>query len=227
MELSPAVLEPGRVFVARIAAFLPSLVAALLVLLAGWLLARAARLLIFRFLLAVRFDVASEKAGIDEVLIRADLRQNPTELVAALGQWLILLLALMTAINTLGLSSLSDLLAQVLLYLPKVIAAVVVLILGLFFASFLAGVVRTAAASAGMGEADVLGTLARYAIVTFTVAVTLEELGIGAALVRSAFVILFGAVALALALAFGLGCKDLAREWMVRYLDGVRRKKSR
>ena len=227
MELSPAVLEPGRAFVARVAAFLPSLFAALLVFLVGWLLAKAVRLLVFRFLLAVRFDVASEKAGIDDILVRAELRQSPAELVALLAQWLVLLIGLMTAVNTLGLSSVSDLLNHVLLYIPKVIAAVVVLILGLFFANVLAGVVRAAAANAGMGEADVLGALARYAIVSFTVAVTLEELGIGAELVRSAFVILFGAVALGLALAFGLGCKDLAREWMVRYLDGIRRKKSR
>jgi len=227
MELSPAVLEPGRAFVARVAAFLPSLFAALLVFLVGWLLAKAVRLLVFRFLLAVRFDVASEKAGIDDILVRAELRQSPAELVALLAQWLVLLIGLMTAINTLGLSSASDLLNHVLLYIPKVIAAVVALILGLFFANFLAGVVRAAAANAGMGEADVLGALVRYAIVTFTVAVTLQELGIAAELVRSAFVILFGAVALGLALAFGLGCKDMAREWMVRYLDGIRRKKSR
>jgi hypothetical protein len=78
-----------------------------------------------------------------------------------------------------------------------------------------------------MAESDALAALVRYAVVAFTAAVTLEELGIAPELVRSAFVILFGAVALALALAFGLGCKDLAREWMVRYLDSARaRRKS-
>src|SRR3990170_8041707 len=195
MELSPAVLEPGRVFVARVAAFLPSLFAALLVFLVGWLLAKAVRLLVFRFLLAVRFDVASEKAGIDDILVRADLRQSPAELVALLGQWLGLLIGLMTAVNTLGLSSVSDLLNHILLYIPKVIAAVIALILGLFFANLLSGVIKTAAASAGLGETEALAALARYAIVAFTVAVTLEELGIAAELVRAAFVILFGAVA--------------------------------
>jgi hypothetical protein len=133
-----------------------------------------------------------------------------------------MLVALITAVNTLGLSSVSDLLSQVLLYVPKVIAAVVVLILGLFFANFLAGVIKTAAANAGLVEADLLAALARYAIVTFTAAVTLEELEIAAELVRAAFAILLGAAALAAALAFGLGCKDLARDWMIRYLDSAR-----
>ncbi len=225
MELSPAVLEPGKAFVARVAGFLPSFFGALLILLVGWVVAKFIRLLVFRFLLAVRFDLASEKAGVDEVLIRADIRQSPAELLAVLVQWLVMLIVLMTAVNTLGLSSVSDLLNHILLYIPKVIAAVIALILGLFFANLLSGVIKTAAANAGLGETEALAALARYAIVAFTVAVTLEELGIAAELVRSAFVILFGAVALAAALAFGLGCKDLARDWIVRYLDSSRTRK--
>lgn len=225
MELSPAVLEPGKAFVARVATFLPSLLGALLILLVGWVVAKFVRLLVFRFLLAVRLDLASEKAGIDDVLIRADIRQSPAELVAVLVQWLVMLIVLMTAVNTVGLSSVSDLLNQILLYIPKVIAAVIALILGLFFANLLAGIIKTAAANAGLIEAEALSSLSRYAIIAFTVAVTLEELGIAAELVRSAFVILFGAVALAAALAFGLGCKDLAREWMIRYLDSARARK--
>jgi hypothetical protein len=225
MELSPAVLEPGKVFLARVAAFLPSFFGALLILLVGWVVARFIRLLVIRFLLAVRFHLASEKAGVDDVLIRADIRQSPAELLAALVQWLVMLIVLMTAVNTLGLSSVSDLLNHILLYIPKVIAAVIALILGLFFANLLSGVIKTAAANAGLGETEALAALARYAIVAFTVAVTLEELGIAAELVRAAFVILFGAVALAAALAFGLGCKDLARDWIVRYLDSTRSRK--
>lgn len=225
MELSPAVLEPGKAVAARVAAFLPSFFGALLILLVGWVVAKFIRLLVFRFLLAVRFDLASEKAGVDDVLIRADIRQSPAELLAVLVQWLVMLIVLMTAVNTLGLSSVSDLLNHILLYIPKVIAAVIALILGLFFANLLSGVIKTAAASAGLGETEALAALARYAIVAFTVAVTLEELGIAAELVRSAFVILFGAVALAAALAFGLGCKDLARDWIVRYLDSTRTRK--
>ncbi len=225
MELSPTVLEPSKAFVARVASFLPSFLGALVILLVGWVVAKFVRLLVFRFLLAVRLDLASEKAGIDDVLIRADIRQSPAELLAVLVQWLVMLIVLMTAVNALGLSSVSDLLNQILLYIPKVIAAVVALILGLFFANLLSGVIKTAAANAGLVEADALASLARYAIVAFTVAVTLEELGIAAELVRAAFVILFGAVALAAALAFGLGCKDLAREWMIRYLDSARARK--
>jgi hypothetical protein len=220
MDLPAAVLEPGRAYAVR-------LVVALVILIAGWLIAKLLKGLVFRFLLTIRFDMASEKAGIDDVLIRADIRQSPVELVAVLVYWLVLLATLVAIVSALGMAQVSDVLTRGLLYAPKVIAALVVLILGLFLSSVLAGVVRAAAANAGMTESDALATLVRYAVVAFTAAVTLEELGIAPELVRSAFVILFGAVALALALAFGLGCKDLAREWMVRYLDSARaRRKS-
>jgi len=222
MEFAPTLLEPGRAFLSKVALFLPNLVAALLILLGGWILAKFIRLLVFRFLLAIRFDVAGERAGIDAMLARADIRQSPSELVAILVYWLTTLLFVITAINTLGLAAVAELLNRVLLYLPKVIAAVVVLILGLFFANFLSGVIRTAAASAGLAEAQVLATIARYSLIVFTGAVTLHELGVGAELVRAAFTIVFGAVGLALALAFGLGCKDLARDWVIRYLESAR-----
>ena len=171
--------------------------------------------------------MASERAGIDDVLVKADIRQSPAELVAIMAQWAVGLAVLLTAASVLGLTPVSELLNHVVLYVPKVIAAVVALILGLFVANVLAGSVRTAAANAGLAETDVLAALTRYAVVVFTVAVTLEELGIAPELVRWAFVIVLGGACLGLALAFGLGCKDLARDWMVRYLDGARaRRKS-
>ena len=224
MEFVPTLLEPGRAFLSKVALFLPNLLAALLILVGGWILAKFIRVLTFRFLLAIRFDVAGERAGIDAMLARGDIRQSPPELVAILVYWLTTLLAVITAINILGLTQVAELLNRILLYLPKVIAAVVVLILGLFLANFLAGVIKTAAASAGLAEAEVLATITRYSLIVFTGAVTLHELGVGAELVRAAFTIVFGAVGLALALAFGLGCKDLARDWVVRYLETARKK---
>ena len=208
MDLQAAVLEPGRALAAQTVAYLPSLLAALLIVAFGWLLAKFARLLVFRFLLIIRFDMASERAGVDDVLVKADIRQSPAELVAIMAQWAVGLAVLLTAASVLGLTPVSELLNHVVLYVPKVIAAVVALILGLFVA-------------------NVLAALTRYAVVAFTVAVTLEELGIAPELVRWAFVIVLGGACLGLALAFGLGCKDLARDWMVRYLDGARaRRKS-
>jgi len=178
MDLPADVLEPGRAFILR-------LLASLGILALGWVLAKRAKELVFRRRLTARLDVASERAGIDDVLMRADIRQSPAELVAVLVCWLVLLAALVASVSTLGLTQVSEVLNRCLVYAPRIIAAVVVLILGLFLASFLAGVIRAAAANAGMAESDALSALVRYAAVAFTAAVTLEELGIALELVRS------------------------------------------
>src|SRR3972149_3817512 len=152
MDLPAAVLEPGRAFAFR-------LVVALAILLVGWLTAKLSKGLVFRFLLTVRFDIASEKAGIDDVLVRADIRQSPAELLAVLVYWLGALAPPVAGPGGPRLRQVSEVLTRGLVYVPKVIAAVVVLILGLFLASFLAGVVRAAAANAGMAESDALAAL--------------------------------------------------------------------
>src|SRR6266516_7418232 len=103
MDLQAAVLEPGRALAAQTVAYLPSLLAALLIVAFGWLLAKFARLLVFRFLLIIRFDMASERAGIDDVLVKADIRQSPAELVAVLVYWVVLLATLVGAVSALGL----------------------------------------------------------------------------------------------------------------------------
>src|SRR3990172_6641869 len=118
MDLPAAVLEPGRAFAFR-------LVVALAILLVGWLAAKFSKGLVFRFLLTVRFDIASEKAGIDDVLVRADIRQSPAELLAVLVYWLVLLATLVTAVSALGLSQVSEVLTRGLVYVPKVLAPAV------------------------------------------------------------------------------------------------------
>jgi len=152
MDLPAAILEPGRAFAFR-------LVAVLAILIIGWLSAKLAKGLVFRSLLTVPFDVASDRAGIDDIPVRADTRQSPAELLAVLLKCLVLLATLAVAVSAPGLNEVSEVLTRCLTYAPKVIAAAVVLILGLFLASFLAGVVRAAAANAALAESHALAAL--------------------------------------------------------------------
>ena len=112
---------------------------ALVIIVIGWVTAKLVKGLVFRFLLTIRFDVASDRVGVDDVLDRADIRQSPAELVAVLVYCLVLLGTLAAAVSARGLDQVSEVLTRCLVYAPKVVAAVVVLILGLFLASFLAG----------------------------------------------------------------------------------------
>jgi hypothetical protein len=121
-------------------------------------------------------------------------------------------------LDALGLPIVSDILNDVFLYIPNVIAAIIVLILGILFGNLLSAIIRTAASNAGLAAAEGLAKTALYAVIFFSGTVALIQLGIGEEIVTSAFVTALGAAALALALAFGLGGRDIAAEYLKKWL---------
>lgn len=203
------------VFFTQLAAFLPRLLAALLVLVVGWMVARAIRTGVSKGLRAIRFDEVAKKSGIDDLLKQGDVPLTLNGVLAGLVYWLLILVTLLAAIDTLGLAVASDVFNRVVLYLPNVIIAVVILILGALFAKLIRGTVSTVLASAQVEGARLISAMAYYAILIFAVALALVQLQIGRDLVLRAFTVAFGAVALALGLAFGLG----GREWATRVID--------
>lgn len=215
MDITALVIGPWKAFWAKIMAFLPGFFAAIAILAVGWMGAKLAKTGVIRLLKFLHFEKATEKAGIKDLLQKGDIRETPSDLIGILVYWLVMLLVLTIALNTLGLETVSELFNQILLYIPKVVAGVVVLILGLFFANFLQGIVTTACSNAGVPQAEGLGKITLYAIIVFTAALALNQLGIASEIVSQAFILIFGALCLALGLAFGLGGKDIA----ARYLD--------
>lgn len=124
--------------------------------------------------------------------------------------WLIMLIVILAGLDALGLGVASELFNQIILYIPNVIVAVLALIFGVFLAGFIAQVVSTYLANVGVSNANVIGAIARYAIILFVISLSLTQLNIGEELVSNAFLLLFGAVCLALGLSFGLGGKEWA-----------------
>jgi len=133
--------------------------------------------------------------------------------------WFIMILVIIASLDALGLPIVSDILNDIFLYIPNVVAAIIVLILGILFANLLSAVVRTAASNAGLTTAEALGKVTFYAIIFFSGAIALIQLGIGEEIVAAAFGIVFGAAALALALAFGLGGKDVAADHLKKWFE--------
>ena len=193
--------------------------AAILILIGGWILARVLKLLAIRLLLAIHFDVAAEKAGLEDLFLRGKIRQSPVELLGELVYWMLMLAIFMAAVNTLGLQAASQLLNDLLLYFPRIFAAIFILVLGFFFANFVSGVVRVGAAHLQWIRADLLGQMVRYLIIVIVSAMALEELNIASEIVTAAFIILFGSACLALALAFGLGCKEMVGKFVSEQLE--------
>jgi len=219
MEITTVVTGAWNAFATKITAFFPELIGAIIIFVAGWIIARLIRLAVERLLKLIRFDKATEKAGVQEFLKKGDIVKAPSEIIGVLVYWFIMILVIIASLDALGLPIVSDLLNSIFLYIPNVVAAIIVLILGVLVGNLLSAVVRTAASNAGLKNAEGLGKIALYAMVFFSGAIALIQLGIGEEIVVSAFGIVFGATALALALAFGLGGRDVAADYLKRWFE--------
>jgi hypothetical protein len=139
--------------------------------------------------------------------------------------WVVVLAALIIACNGLGLTYITDLLREVVLFVPKVIVALLILAFGAYFARFVGNAVIAYCRNVGIQDGELLGRLAQYAIVVFVVLMALDQVKIGGDIVRQSFLIILGGVVLALALAFGLGGKDWAARRLERWWPRERKER--
>lgn len=217
MEKVDIMLQPVQAFLVQIGAFLPKLALALGVLIAGWLLAKFARFAITKALRAINFNVLTERAGLDGFLSQGGIETDTTGIFGLLVYWLVILAALIIGFNSMGLTYITGLLGQVVLFVPKVVAALLILAFGAYFARFVGNAVITYCRNINIQDADVLGKLAQYGIMTFVVLIALDQVNVGGDIVRQSFLIILAGVVFALALAFGLGGKDAAAELIDRW----------
>jgi hypothetical protein len=216
MEKIDMLLEPIRSSLQLIGAFLPRLLLAILILITGWLAAKLTRFAIEKGLRAVNFHVVTAKAGVDDVLKQGGAEIDTIRLLGGLFYWLALLAALMIAFNSLDLAYVTDLVGRIVLFVPRLMIAIVILVFGAYFARFVATALTGYLRRRHAPEAGLVGKLVMYAIVVFAVMVALDQTGLGD-IIRQTFLILFAAVALGLALAFGLGGQKRAAELIERW----------
>ncbi|MEO8440929.1 MAG: hypothetical protein ABI547_00425 [Betaproteobacteria bacterium] len=208
-------LDPARGLLTVVSAFLPRLALALLMLIAGWFIAKAVRFAIERGLRAINFSVLTKRSGMDEFLQQGGTRSDTTSLFGFLAFCLVVLAALVVAFNTLGLTYATDLLGRLVLFVPKLMLALLILTLGAYFARFVDHAVASHCRETQVPDADFLAKLAHYAVITFVVLIALDLTNIGGDLVRETFLIILTGIVLAIALAFGLG----GREWAASMLE--------
>jgi hypothetical protein len=220
-------LEPLRAFLYQVGAYVPRLVFAALVIVAGWLIAKVVRFAVIRGMRAINFHVLTERAGIDNFLRQGGMVSDSTVVFGALAYWLVILASLVIAFNGLGLSYVTDLIGRVMWFVPNVFVALLILAFGAYFAKFVADAVNAYGRNVGMQDALLLGKVAQYAILLFVVLIALDQIKVGGDIVRQSFLIILGGVVFALALAFGLAGKDWAadriEEWWPRGRNGARR----
>ena len=201
----------------EVIAVLPDLALALVLLVAGWLVARLMRRLCVRALRALRVDEFAERSGFDDFLVRGGVDRTAVTLVAGTIYWLILAGVFIALLDALGLRAADLLLARLGNFIPNLIVAVGILVFGSLLARIAGGLVLSYLSNIGSPAAAPISALTRYALLAFVLFMAAEQLAIRSEVLVSGFQIAFAAVCLAAALAFGLGGRDWAAQVISRY----------
>lgn len=195
----------------RIVNFLPNLLGAVIVLVVGWLLAVLLEKLLNRVLKLIGLQKLFELVKIEAIVKKAKFKLDTSGIIAAFVKWVILVITFLAAADVLGLHQVADFFAVILGYVPNVIAAVAILLIGAVLAHFLSDVVRGATEAGGLIYSSFLSKLTSWAIWIFAVLAVLVQLGIAHDLIRTLFTGLVALIALAGGLAFGLGGQEAAK----------------
>ena len=217
MQNIDVMLEPVRALLQQIGAFMPRLLIAVGVLIVGWLVAKAFRFSVVKALRAVNFHVLTERAGIDRFLQQGGTEKDTTDLIGWLAYALAILASLIIAFNSLDLTQVTTLLSSVLLFVPRLLVAMLVVVFGSYFAGFAGNAVQSYCRTAGISDAELLGRVMQYGIMAFVVLLAVDHLNIGGGLIQQTFLILLAGVVFALALSFGLGGRDRAAALIERW----------
>ena len=216
MNIITAVVTSFAAALALLFTFIPKLIGFLVILLIGWIVATAISKAVTFLLRKVGFDRLSQRIGLDRMSQGAGISLDAAGILGKVVYWFIFLIFLVPAVDTLGITAVSNILSQIIAYIPNVFVAILVLLIGMFAATVAADVVRGAAGGARLGNPNIFANIVRYAIIGFVALIALEQLGIAPALLNILFTAVVGAAALAAGLAFGLGGQDTARKYLDR-----------
>lgn len=198
--------------------FLPSLLGMIIILTVGLALAWAAGHLAERLLRVLGLDALSNRVGVSAALARGGVKNEFSHLVGRSVYWLVVIFAVMAGLFVLNLEPLNQFARSFLAYIPHLLTAALILAAGYLLSNFISRAVLIAAVNAGLPPARMLAAFSRWGVQLVAIAMALEQLGIAETVVVVGFALLMGGIVLAGAIAFGLGAKDLAKDYMERHL---------
>ncbi len=201
-------------------AAIPRLIGFAIILVVGWVIASLIEKAVVALLRAVRFNVLAERAGLADFIQKSNMRSDAAGTIGVVAKWFVRLIAMVVAFDALGLPAVSEVLHQLLMWLPNLVVALVVLVIGGIAATALSNIVRGTAAEGGLDQPDFLAKVAKYAVWAFAIMVAISQVGIANSLINILLMATAGGLALALGLSFGLGGRDTAaaivRRWYER-----------
>ena len=197
------------------ASFLPNLIAALVVFFVGWAIAVAVGRVIEKMMVILRVNAAFENIkGLKNAASRAGLGINIPLVIGEIVKWFLILVTLLASTDILGLQDVATFLRSVLAYIPNVVVAALILVIGVVLANFVYKTVAASVSAAGFTSGSVVAAVSKWAIIVFAILAALVQLSVAAALIQNILTAFFAMMALAGGLAFGLGGRDLAAKWL-------------
>lgn len=221
--MTVVVADPVKAMLIKICSYIPTLLGAIVILIIGWMIAKLLESVTVRILKTVRLDVASDKAGLSNILAQGDIKLTLSELLGVLVYWLVVLVVIATALNALNLIIAADIISKLVGYVPNIIGAIFVLVLGSFLANFVATIVRTSASNAGIKNAKLLSKVTQVVLVIFAIIIAIEQLNVATALLALAVNVILASIGIGIALAFGLGCKDIAGKFVSDFINNLKK----
>lgn len=196
----------------NIGSFASKLLGALLILLIGWIIAKIIKWAAYKLLKIVKFDTLADKVGVNSYLQKGGIKRTSSGLIATLVYWIVMFTTLTLFFDAMDLTVVTDLLKSVINYIPNVLVACILLIIGMYLAEFVSGLAVAALRTGDFESPELIGRIAYAAVMFFVIAIVLDQLGIGSNIVNTVVTVVTSGIGLALAIAFGLGGKDWAAD---------------
>jgi len=210
-EFLNLMLEPLQEVFLKFKGFLPNLLAMLVILLLGILLAKIVRIILVKLLIAIKFDIWSDRMGFTTLIRKGDVWTKPSAILGAIVFWLLAIVTLMVGLSALKVAAIDQVVGHFFGYMPRVFSASIILVVGYILAGFVSRAVLITAANSGFHYAKLLAETVRVLLAVMTLAMVMEQLKIAPNIVIAAFSIIFGGIVVALSIAFGVGGIGVAK----------------
>ena len=205
------ILEPLKELFLKFKEFVPNLLAMLVILLVGIIIARVIKLALVKFLIAIKFDSWSDRMGFTKLMRKGDLWAKPSAILGEIVFWLLIIITLMSGLNALQIPAIDHLVGQFFSYIPRLFSAAMIMIIGYVLSGFISRTVLITAANSGFHYAKLLAKAVNTLLIVLILAMVMEQLQIAPSIVLAAFSVIFGGIVIALAISFGVGGIAAAR----------------
>ena len=211
------IIVPFLDMVMKVVSFIPTLLSALVLFIVGLVIGKILADVISRVLKEIHFNTLSDKLGLTQVLHKGGIKYSIGDLIGKFVYFTVVFIFLVMTLQTLGMTTMGDLFSMLTAYIPQVINGVYILIVGMILAKVVSKIIHATAHATDLPNPKFLERVSRWAIILYTVTISLEEFGYGALLEGKYFDMVFAGIVFAFALAFGLGGKDAAVKYLERH----------